>query len=141
MATKKYVNGPLTIIWKPDLCSHSAKCFRGLPSVFNPSIRPWIDPLAAPADRIIEQIKKCPSGALSFEMTDTNEQNMENEQVQTRITVADKGPYLVKGKFIFVDKNGKEELKEGNIALCRCGLSGNKPFCDGTHKQSHVLDQ
>lgn len=66
---------------------------------------------------------------------------MENEQVQTRITVADKGPYLVKGKFIFVDKNGKEELKEGNIALCRCGLSGNKPFCDGTHKQSHVLDQ
>lgn len=59
----------------------------------------------------------------------------------TKITVLDKGPYLVKGKFVFVDKDGKEEEKDGNIALCRCGLSANKPFCDGTHRSSDVLDK
>lgn len=65
---------------------------------------------------------------------------MENKEPQTQIKVQDKGPYLVKGKYLFIDKDGKEEVKEGNIALCRCGLSKNKPFCDGTHKSSNVLD-
>lgn len=60
---------------------------------------------------------------------------------QTKITVVEKGPYLIKGKFIFVDKDGKEEEKDGNIALCRCGLSSMKPFCDGTHKTSDVLNK
>ena len=58
-----------------------------------------------------------------------------------KITVLDKGPYLVKGKFVFVDKDGREEEKDGNIALCRCGLSVNKPFCDGAHRTSDVLDK
>ncbi len=138
MATKKYVNGDLAIIWKPDVCIHSAICFRGLPNVFNPKERPWIEPLAATKDEIINQIKKCPSGALSYELSKNN--NMENTQENTRITVADKGPYLIKGKFVFVNTDGKEELKEGNIALCRCGASSNKPFCDGSHKQSNVFD-
>lgn len=65
---------------------------------------------------------------------------MENNSL-TRVTVTDKGPYLVKGTFVFVDKDGKEETKEGNIALCRCGLSKNKPFCDGTHRSSDVLSK
>jgi CDGSH-type Zn-finger protein len=68
---------------------------------------------------------------------------MENEKQhsmpETRIQVAPKGPYLVKGKFLLVDDQGNETLKEGNIALCRCGLSKNKPLCDGTHKTSNVL--
>lgn len=62
---------------------------------------------------------------------------MENSNVQ--ITVVDKGPYLVKGKVVLVNKDGTEETKEGNIALCRCGLSKNKPFCDGTHRTTDVL--
>jgi CDGSH-type Zn-finger protein len=58
-----------------------------------------------------------------------------------KITVLDNGPYLVKGKFIFVDKDGKENEKEGQIALCRCGLSANKPYCDGMHRNSDVGDK
>lgn len=65
---------------------------------------------------------------------------MENNNL-TRVTVADKGPYLIKGTFVFVDKDGREEIKEGNIALCRCGLSKNKPFCDGAHKSSDILSK
>ncbi len=140
MATKKYVKGDLTVIWKPDLCIHSAKCFHGLPSVFNPSSRPWVTPAGASQDEIITQVKKCPSGALSYELSSLSNETMENQNDITRITVSNKGPYLVKGKFVFVDKDGKEEIKEGNIALCRCGASSNKPFCDGTHKSTNVLD-
>ncbi|MCX6290769.1 MAG: CDGSH iron-sulfur domain-containing protein [Bacteroidetes bacterium] len=60
---------------------------------------------------------------------------------QTKIAILDKGPYLVQGKITLVNKEGVSEEKEGNIALCRCGLSVNKPFCDGAHKGSDVLDR
>lgn len=64
--TKKYTNGEVTIIWQPAKCIHSAICFKGLPQVFNPHIKPWIAPLGATTELIINQVKKCPSGALSF---------------------------------------------------------------------------
>lgn len=68
--TKKYTNGEVTIVWKPNLCIHSGICFRGLSEVFDPRRRPWITPDKATSDKIIDQIKKCPSGALSYFMND-----------------------------------------------------------------------
>ena len=68
--TKKYSNGEVTVVWKPNLCIHSAICFRGLSEVFDPRRRPWITPDKATSDKIVEQIKKCPSGALSYLMND-----------------------------------------------------------------------
>ncbi len=66
MATKEYSNGEMTIVWKPDLCTHSAKCARGLPQVFQPRDKPWIKQHAATTEQIVNQIKNCPSGALSY---------------------------------------------------------------------------
>jgi uncharacterized Fe-S cluster protein YjdI len=63
--TKKYSNGEVTIVWKPNTCIHSGICFRGLNSVFKPQTRPWITPEGATSQEIIDQVKKCPSGALS----------------------------------------------------------------------------
>ena len=70
MADKKikYTNGEVTIVWQPDLCIHSGNCARGLPEVFKPRERPWINPENSNTEKIIEQVKKCPSGALSFFM-------------------------------------------------------------------------
>ena len=64
--TKKYTNGEVTIVWKPNVCIHSAICFKGLGEVFDPQKRPWITPEGSTSDKIIEQVKKCPSGALTF---------------------------------------------------------------------------
>ena len=64
--THYYSNGEITVIWKPDVCMHSGKCFTGLPQVFDPKRRPWIDMSKAGAQQIIDQVKKCPSGALSI---------------------------------------------------------------------------
>ena len=71
--TKKYTNGEVTIVWKPDMCIHSAMCFKGLQEVFHPNELPWITPEKSTTDKIVDQVKKCPSGALSFYMnSDTN---------------------------------------------------------------------
>jgi putative redox protein len=61
-----YANDEITVVWKPELCQHSAKCWKGLPEVFDYKKKKWIDPQGAPSERIIEQVKQCPSGALSF---------------------------------------------------------------------------
>ena len=53
---------------------------------------------------------------------------------ETKITILDNGPYLVKGPVLLFDAEGNEFLTErATVALCRCGLSAKKPFCDGTH--------
>lgn len=49
------------------------------------------------------------------------------------ITSSDNGPYIVKGQFKLVDGAGKEFQVKETAALCRCGRSETKPFCDGTH--------
>ena len=53
----------------------------------------------------------------------------------TKITPYRNGPYLVRGPFVMVDQSGNEiEIKRRVVALCRCGRSQIRPFCDGTHK-------
>ena len=57
-----------------------------------------------------------------------------------RIQMSAKGPYMIKGyKVVVVDSEGNEIEKEGTVALCRCGLSNKKPFCDGAHRNCETL--
>jgi 3-phenylpropionate/trans-cinnamate dioxygenase ferredoxin subunit len=51
------------------------------------------------------------------------------------IQVLPKGPYLIAGKFNLLDPSGHKIEAGEKIALCRCGASINKPFCDGTHSK------
>jgi uncharacterized Fe-S cluster protein YjdI len=69
----RYTNGEVTVIWKPQLCMHSSNCWRQLRSVFDPGKKPWINIEGGSTVQIVEQVKRCPSGALSFQMN--NEQN------------------------------------------------------------------
>jgi CDGSH-type Zn-finger protein len=61
----------------------------------------------------------------------------------TKITVNSNGPLRVEGDFEIVDPQGKAYGLGGRttVALCRCGHSANKPFCDGSHKTSGFTDQ
>lgn len=140
--TKRYTHENLTIIWKPALCIHSAKCWKGengLKAVFDPSVKPWIKPEAASSERIIEQIKLCPSGALSYELKDeTPVQNISNESI--KVEVSKNGPLLVFGDCTVKNSDGTETKKEKMTAFCRCGASSNKPFCDGSHRAVDFKD-
>lgn len=66
METLEYSNGEITIIWKPKLCIHSAICVKTLPKVYDPKARPWIHTENATTRELIDQVAKCPSGALSI---------------------------------------------------------------------------
>jgi uncharacterized Fe-S cluster protein YjdI len=68
--TLKYRNDDITVVWKPNACIHSTLCWKGLIDVFNPKERPWIKMNGADTDKIIDQVKKCPSGALSYYMNE-----------------------------------------------------------------------
>ncbi len=53
-----------------------------------------------------------------------------------KITATENGPYLIDGSASFTDAEGNEQKTSGSmVALCRCGHSANKPFCDGVHKK------
>ncbi len=132
---KNYTKKGLTVVWEPDLCIHSTKCFKGLPGVFDPQKRPWINVDGASTDEIKSQIEICPSGALSFLLDDieTKTDNKMNDKI--KIDVSDNGPILVQGPVIVKYKNGEEIREAKTTAFCRCGSSGNKPYCDGSHKK------
>ena len=133
MSTKKeYTNGEVTIVWKPDLCIHSANCVRGLPEVFDNNKRPWIDAEGASTEAIIRQVGKCPSGALT---TYRNGEDKDEKDGKVKITLAKNGPILVRGPIQLENEKGEPIPTGSSSALCRCGGSGNKPFCDGTHKK------
>jgi len=138
MAKKKeYSNGEVTVVWQPEACIHSGICFRGLPRVFQPRVRPWIKIEAASTEAIVNQVKSCPSGALSYYMNTKDEQAPES--LETKIEVRENGPLLVHGTLEITHKGGRIEIKNRTTAFCRCGGSNNKPFCDGTHAKNDFI--
>ena len=139
---KEYTNGEVTVTWEPDVCIHSKLCWHGLLQVFNPQNRPWVNMDGASTQKIVDQVKKCPSGALGFHMNVTNSLEKEDSEVgsndseRLQVNVTKDGPILIKGDIVIKNSDGTSEHRTGNTALCRCGASGNKPYCDGSHKVS-----
>lgn len=133
--TKKYSNGEVTIVWKPGMCIHSAICFRGLGEVFDPQKRPWITPEGSTTERIIEQVKKCPSGALSYYLNRDAVDGNVNVEAETIVEPTPNGPLMVYGNVTIKDAHGSLTRKSNATALCRCGASANKPYCDGSHRK------
>jgi uncharacterized Fe-S cluster protein YjdI len=143
--TIRYSGKEVTILWKPHLCIHSRRCWLGLPEVFKPGQRPWVIPDAAAGERITAQVAQCPSGALSMAPVEDQGSRTSDDDVdaptntsrpETSVEVTANGPLIVKGTIEVRHADGRVELKEERCALCRCGASGNKPWCDGSHRKS-----
>ena len=112
------------------ICSHSGNCTDNLASVFRLKTEPWIDPVGAESEAIIQTIRKCPSGALSYSIEDVEHRDQERKPM---ITVSKDGPYYVTGGIELINEPRGEGASTEHFTLCRCGGSKNKPFCDGTH--------
>ncbi len=137
--SKKYVEGDLVVFWNAERCIHSGKCVQGLPRVFDPNRRPWIDLTQADQLDIREQVKRCPSGALSLEESKSASQSDKSEWV--RVEVIRNGPLAIKSSCTVVMSDGSIKEKEKASFFCRCGGSENKPFCDGSHKRRNFKDE
>ena len=140
MGKHKYANDEITVHWDSEVCIHSAVCVKNLGNVFDTDKRPWVNVEGATANEITKLIDTCPSKALSYELPNqsysqsSNEnENMDSEKA--KVTISANGPYLVKGNFTVEDAQGNTVETKEMAALCRCGASSNKPFCDGTHKK------
>ena len=129
---KQYEGDGIEVHWGPKLCIHVSNCVRALPQVFNPNARPWVNADAASADDIAAAIESCPTGALSYTRTDGSPQ--ERPASPTEVQPRPNGPLFVRGDVQMIDAEGNVTRKATRVALCRCGQSSNKPYCDLSHR-------
>lgn len=130
-----YEGQDLTVTYNPLLCSHAAECGRLAPRVFDPNQKPWVQPDNASVAEVRAVVAACPSGALALASDGT-------EHVIGRdagIDIEKDGPYWVTG-IAPPQAQTAEGAAPDKYVLCRCGLSGNKPYCDGTHRDAGWTD-
>jgi CDGSH-type Zn-finger protein len=86
--------------------------------------------------QVIAMVERCPSGALTYQLDpDTPVEPL----LPQAIAVTDDGPLWVTGR-IPVAAGGGELERRNRVTLCRCGQSGRKPLCDGSHKEAGFVD-
>ena len=127
-----YAGAEMTVHFSARLCSHAAECRRRLPAVFDLDERPWVQPDKGSVDAIKAVIAACPSGALRFGPGGA-EQHLTGTTL--RITVEPDGPYRVAAVPLLETPLAGAGATAEKYVLCRCGLSRNKPYCDGSHSE------
>lgn len=132
MAVKEYLTPDLVVRFDSRRCIHAAECVHGLPTVFDAERRPWIVADAAPADAVVDVIERCPSGALTYQRTDGGHAEVPTDD--PRIVEVENGPLYVTGSIRVEAPDGTPVDTGQRTALCRCGASRNKPFCDNSHR-------
>jgi CDGSH-type Zn-finger protein len=115
-----------------------AECLRSLPAVSNTARRPWILPTGAGADAIATVIAKCPSGALHFTRRDGGA--AETPPEHNAIVPMPGAALYIRGRVQLRSADGSLIVEEIRLALCRCGQSRNKPFCDNSHRGARFDD-
>lgn len=138
MSRKEYRSDEITVTFDRGRCIHSAECVRGLPEVFDVGKRPWIQPSNSAPDAVAEVVARCPTGALQFVREDGGPAEPVPEE--NTVTVAADGPLYVRGDVVLKEYDGTTVLEDTRVALCRCGESRNKPFCDNSHENSGFRD-
>jgi len=130
---QKYQKDELGISYDPNICTHAANCVNNHSEIFNIRKKPWVNLDNATSEKIETAVKNCPSGALKKLGDQSETETVQNQN--TQIDIMSNGPLLVKGNFKITDHNGNVLETKDKAALCRCGASQNKPFCDGTHNK------
>ena len=132
-----YEGKDVSVTYNSLLCSHAAECGRLASHVFNPAQKPWVQPDNGTVAEIEAVVTACPSGALALKRADGGREHRLAERCD--VVVERNGPYWVQNVTLDAGAQG-EGRSSRKYVLCRCGLSGNKPFCDGTHRDAGWSD-
>ena len=132
-----YAGKRITIYDNRSICAHAGICTDNLKSVWRMDQEPWIDPDGAAPDEIIETIRHCPSGALSYSIERSEAVDSDGDAA---IRIEKDGPYRVTGGPPVEGADWGDGALRTRFTLCRCGASKNKPFCDGSHWDAGFKD-
>jgi len=128
----------VNVSWDGRLCIHIAECGQAKGNLFVRDRQPWCQPDLVNVSDVKDVVERCPSGALVYQVKDGSES--ETADAENTISVIYNGPYYVRGD---LDIEGATDDMPGvkyRAALCRCGLSKNKPFCDNKHEAARFQD-
>jgi CDGSH-type Zn-finger protein/truncated hemoglobin YjbI len=133
-----YEGQQIEIFDNRGICAHSGFCTDRLASVFHVGQEPFVTPSGGRLDEIIQAVRACPSGALSYAIDGVEARQQVDQDRAASIEVSKDGPYRISGGIRLVDEAGNDISRaEGSsrehFSLCRCGHSQNKPFCSGMH--------
>ena len=134
---KDYTGQKIIVHDNRAVCCHSKICVKSLSTVFDVNKKPWINTDADNIEKVIETVKKCPSGALSYTIEGKEHKDYDNKFL---VTVSKNGPYFVTGGIELLGEPFMDGVSKEHYALCRCGASKIKPFCDGMHAQVEFTD-
>ena len=132
-----YPGSEIDVQWDSRLCIHIGECGNSADEIFEGGRDPWCIPDKHPKARVREVVERCPSGALAYEEKDGRPEQPPKEN---RVKVVYNGPLYFSGD---LELEGMPEDMPGvrfRAALCRCGASGNKPFCDNSHLKAGFED-
>lgn len=120
----------LELMFEEKRCIHARYCVTGAPEVFRANVQgPWLHPDAMDVERVVEIAHACPSGAIRYRRKDG--QPDEQAPPVNLITIREAGPLALRGQLSI------DGVPCGTrAALCRCGASKNKPFCDSSHHEA-----
>jgi CDGSH-type Zn-finger protein/uncharacterized Fe-S cluster protein YjdI len=138
MAAKDYAAPGIIVSYDASRCIHAGECVRGAPAVFDSSARPWIRPENGEAAEIAAVVRRCPTGALTVRAPDGRP--LETPDANNSLSVTPNGPLYLRGRIVFDGGAHASRVEYTRVALCRCGRSNNKPFCDGAHKTNGFAD-
>jgi CDGSH-type Zn-finger protein/uncharacterized Fe-S cluster protein YjdI len=138
VTVRRYESQGAVVLYDAARCIHAAECVRGLPAVFDPQAKPWIRPESANANELAAVICRCPTGALMLERKDSGA--AEQPDATNTVVIEPNGPLYLRGRIRYASGSHAALAEYTRVALCRCGASANKPFCDGSHKKSGFTD-
>jgi CDGSH-type Zn-finger protein/uncharacterized Fe-S cluster protein YjdI len=142
MSEEKRVTYPgkdVDVSWDGRLCIHVGECGRAKGELFVGGRQPWCQPDLVSADEVIEVVERCPTGALTHShKTGTGEAETPAEENSVRVMY--NGPYYVRGDLQIEGAAPDMKGTRFRAALCRCGASENKPFCDNSHDKIAFKD-
>ncbi len=134
----RYSGKDVDVCWDERLCIHIGECGRAAGDLFVGGRQPWCQPDLVATGDVVDVVQRCPTGALTFETKDGRVTEVPAPYNQVVVTY--NGPLLIQGD---LDIEGVPDDMPGvryRAALCRCGHSGNKPFCDNSHEQANFRD-
>lgn len=122
----------IDVSWDGRLCIHIAECGKAEGELFVGGREPWCQPDLSSIADVVDVVKRCPSGALSFSSEDPSV--VEQPEVSNTVTVSYNGPYFIRGDLVIDGGSNEMPGTAYRAALCRCGATKNRPFCDNSHE-------